>query len=71
MHGGPSWDDVMYRVTTDIDQNLILSKERVFVGAQYDWHSVLPGSIRRNIRTDLYTKNIDLDEDDDTFSIVS
>ena len=69
MNGGPSWKDVKYRITTDLDQNLILSKERVLHDAQYDWHSVLPGNVRRNIRTDLYSY-IDLDEDDG-FSICS
>ena len=72
MIGGPPWKEVKYRVTTDLDENLILTKERVFPGAQYDWHSVLPGNVRRNIRTDLYIRNVDLDEDDvDSFSIVS
>ena len=69
MNGGPSWKDVKYRITTDLDQNLILSKERVSHDAQYDWHSVLPGNVRRNIRTDLYSY-IDLDKDDG-FSICS
>ena len=69
MNGGPSWKDVKYRITTDLDENLILSKERVLHDAQYDWHSVLPGNVRRNIRTDLYS-HIDLDEDDG-FSICS
>ena len=69
MSGGPPWQDVQYRVTTDLDENLILSKERVDHYAQYDWHSVLPGGQRRNIRTDLYSY-VDLAEDDG-FSICS
>ena len=69
MSGGPPWKDVQYHITTDLDQNLILSKEKVIHEAQYDWHSVLPGNIRRNIRTDLYSY-IDLAEDDG-FSICS
>ena len=69
MNGGPSWEDVQYRITTDLDENLILSKEKVIPGVQYDWNSVLPGNVRRNIRTDLYSY-IDLAEDDG-FSICS
>ena len=64
MNGGPSWKDVKYRTAADLDENPILSKERIIHEAQYDWHRVLPGSKRRNIRTDLYNYNIDLDEDD-------
>ena len=69
MSGGPPWSDVKYRITTDLDTNLILSKERVLNDARYDWQSVLPGNVRRNIRTDLYSY-VDLDEDDG-FSICS
>ena len=69
MNGGPSWNDVKYRITTDLDENLILSKERVLQGVQYDWHKVLPGNVRRNIRTDLYS-HVDLDEDD-AYSVCS
>ena len=69
MNGGPSWKDVQYRISTDLDENLILSKERVIHDAQYDWPSVLPGNVRRNIRRDLHS-HTDLDEDD-SFSICS
>ena len=56
--GGPKWQEVVRRVTYDLDKEEII--EDVSVEDQdpnYDWRAPLPPGVR-NIRTQLYYKKI-------------